>query len=49
MQYLDDDRFPEADKAVLVLDNLSTHTPASLYEAFEPAEAKHILDRLEFY
>ena len=42
MQYLVDDLFPEADKVVLVLDNLNTHTPASLYEAFEPAEAKRI-------
>lgn len=43
------DVFPEADKIVLVMDNLNTHTPASLYEAFEPAEAKRILDRLEFH
>jgi hypothetical protein len=47
MQYLVDDVFPEADQVVLVFDNLNTHTPASLYEAFEPAEAKRILDRLE--
>jgi hypothetical protein len=49
MQYLVDELFPEADKVVLVLDNLNTHTPASLYEAFVPAEAKRILDRLEFH
>jgi hypothetical protein len=49
MQYLVDERFPEADKIVVVLDNLNTHTPASLYEAFEPAEAKRILNRLEFH
>jgi hypothetical protein len=49
MRYLVDDVFPEADKVVLVLDNLNTHTPASLYEAFEPAEAKRIGDRLEFH
>ena len=49
MQYLVDDVFPEADKVVLVLDNLNTHTPTALYEAFEPAEAKRILDRLEFH
>lgn len=35
-------------KIRLVLDNLSTHTPAVLYEAFPPAEAKRLLDRLEF-
>jgi len=34
---------------VVVLDNLNTHTPASLYEAFESAEAKRVLDRLEFH
>lgn len=49
MQYLVDERFPEADKIVLVQDNLNTHTPASLYEAFEPAEAKRISNRLEFH
>ena len=32
-----------------VLDNLNTHTPASLYKAFSPEEAKRILDRLEFH
>jgi hypothetical protein len=49
MRYLVDDLFPESDKVVVVLDNLNTHSPASLYEAFEPAEAKRILDRLEFH
>ena len=49
MQYLVDERFPEADKILLVQDNLNTHTPASLYEAFEPAEAKRISNRLEFH
>jgi hypothetical protein len=49
MPYLVDELFPEADCVVLVLDNLNTHTPAALYEAFEPAEAKRILDRLEFH
>ena len=49
MRDLVDDFFPDADKIVLVLDNLNTHTPASLYEAFAPSEAKRILDRLEFH
>lgn len=49
MRYLVDEFFPEADAVVVVQDNLNTHTPASLYEAFEPAEAKRILDRLEFH
>ena len=34
---------------MLVLDNLNTHTAASLYEAFEPAEAKRIADKLEIH
>jgi DDE superfamily endonuclease len=41
--------FPDADKIVLVLDNLNTHTAASLYEAFEPAEAKRLADKLEIH
>ena len=49
MRYLVDDVFPAADKVVVVLDNLNTHTPAALYEAFAPAEAKRILNRLEFH
>jgi hypothetical protein len=38
---------PDAEKIVLVMDNLNTHTPASLYEAFAPAEARRIAERLE--
>jgi len=38
--------FPAAKKIVLVLDNLNTHSPASLYKAFPPEEARRILDRL---
>lgn len=41
--------YPEAEKVVLVMDNLNTHRPSSLYEAFEPAEAKRIWDRLEIH
>jgi len=41
--------YPEAEKIVLVMDNLNTHRPASLYEAFAPAEAKRIWDRLELH
>lgn len=44
-----DEDFPEAEKIVLVMDNLNTHRPASLYEAFNPAEAKRIWDRLEIH
>ena len=44
---LSDIHFPKADKIVLVQDNPNTHTPASLYEAFDPAEARRIIERLE--
>jgi hypothetical protein len=49
MRELVDVHFPEADKLVVVMDNLNTHTPAALYAAFEPAEAKRIWDRLELH
>ena len=49
MRYLVDELFPDAEVVVVVLDNLNTHSPAALYEAFEPEEAKRILDRLEFH
>ncbi len=41
--------YPNAEKVVLVRDNLNTHTPASLYKAFPPAEARRLLDRLEIH
>src|SRR3954465_5550509 len=41
-----DGRYREADKLVLVMDQLNTHSPASLYEAFAPEEAKRLADRL---
>ena len=44
-----DERYPEAEQIVLVMDNLNTHTPASLYEAFEPKEAKRIAEKLEIH
>lgn len=44
-----DDMYPDAEVIVLVEDNLNTHSPASLYEAFEPAEAKRLTDRFEFH
>lgn len=46
---LADIHFPSASKIVLVQDNLNTHTPASLYEAFEPAEARRIIERFEWH
>ena len=44
-----DDLYPTAEVIVLVMDNLNTHSKASLYEAFEPAEAKRIADKLEIH
>jgi hypothetical protein len=41
--------FPDADQIVLVLDQLNTHSPASLYAAFPPAEAKRLADKLEIH
>ena len=49
MRELVDVHFPAAGKIRVVLDNLSTHSPAALYEAFEPAEALRILKKIEFH
>ncbi len=49
IQRLVEKRYPKAKKIILVLDNLNTHTGASLYEALEPAHAKRILDKIEFH
>lgn len=46
---LADIHFPQAEKIVLVQDNLNTHSPASLYEAFEPAQARRIIERFEWH
>ncbi len=44
-----DVQYPEAERIVLVMDNLNTHSPASLYEAFAPSEAWRIAQRLEIH
>jgi hypothetical protein len=44
-----DVHYPEADQIVLVMDNLNTHSVGSLYEAFEPAEAKRLADKLDIH
>jgi hypothetical protein len=44
-----DKMFPDAEIIVLVQDNLNTHSPASLYEAFEPAEAWRLMNRFEVH
>ena len=41
--------YPEAERLVLVLDNLNTHTPAALYEVFPPEEARGLAERLEIH
>jgi hypothetical protein len=46
---LADVHFPKAEKIVLVQDNLNTHTPASLYEAFPPEEARRLIERFEWH
>ena len=48
MKALVDEHHPEAEKIRVLMDNLNTHTGASLYEAYEPMEARRILERLEF-
>ena len=49
IKYLSDEMFPKADKILLVMDNLNTHKPASLYKVFPPAEARRIIKRLEIH
>ncbi|WP_166145761.1 transposase [Methylosinus sp. RM1] len=46
---LSDKHFPNAAKIVLVQDNLSTHTPASLYAAFPATEARRLAERFEWH
>jgi hypothetical protein len=46
---LSDIHFPHVEKILLVQDNLNTHAPSSLYEAFEPAEARRIIERFEWH
>jgi DDE superfamily endonuclease len=46
---LSDIHFPNVEKIVLVPGNLNTHAPSSLYEAFEPAEARRIIERFEWH
>jgi hypothetical protein len=49
MRWLVDVAYPDVECVEVVLDNLNTHKPASLYETFEPAEANRILKRLNFH
>lgn len=49
LRELSDEHFPDAAKIVLVQDNLSTHTPASLYAAFPAPEARRLAERFEWH
>lgn len=49
IKYMVDGMYPDAQKIMLVMDNLNTHKPASLYKAFPPEEARRIIKRLEIH
>ena len=49
MRALVDVHYPETPVIAVVLDNLSTHSPAALYQTFPPAEARRLVERLEFH
>ena len=49
VQWLRDEQYPDAERVVLVLDNLNTHVGAALYETFPPEEAHRLLARLAFH
>ena len=49
IKYLSDEMFPDAEKIILVMDNLNTHKASSLYKAFPPTEARRIIKRLEIH
>ena len=49
LKRLSEEWYADAERIVLVCDNLNTHTPAALYEAFEPAEARRLAERFEWH
>jgi hypothetical protein len=49
MKYLADEVYPDAEKIVIVMDNLNTHSPISFYQTFEPEEALRLSNRFEFH
>ncbi len=49
LRCLSDEEYPEAERIVLVTDNLNTHSPACLYESFDPAEARRLAQRFEWH
>lgn len=48
-QIVDSEHYKDAEKIIFVMDNLNTHHKSSLYETFEPAEAKRVADRFEIH
>lgn len=49
MRTLIEDSYPQAEKVVVVMDNLNTHSPASFYEVFEPQKAQQLAQKLEMH
>ena len=49
MKQVFDVLYPQAEKIIVVLDNLNTHTPSAFYETFEPEEARRLVERFEFH
>ena len=49
LRILSDEHYPEAEKIILIMDNLNTHTLASLYVAFPPEQARHLAQRFEIH
>ncbi|GHV97577.1 IS630 family transposase [Lactobacillus nasalidis] len=49
IKYMVDEMYPEAEKIILVMDNLNTHKPSSLYKTFNPEEARRIIKKLEIH
>jgi len=49
IKQLSDVRYPQAEKIIVILDNLNTHTPSAFYETFEPEEARRLVERFEFH
>ena len=49
MKQVADAFYPEAEKIIVVMDNLNTHTPSAFYETFEPEEARRLVERFEFH
>ena len=49
MKQVSDVLYPQAEKIIVVLDNLNTHTPSAFYETFEPEEARRLVERFEFH